>query len=272
MRYRDVLVYVVFVLSVLLMITGVVVLIMYVQHRFPQKKQETQSPWGLITPWSSPLVSSTMDTTYTEYSRDVILEIPRFLTPMECVSLITLGEQKGFSRSLIQGYLYNRQIRDSSTCWLSPSDYPLVQNIFQRLYETFDRKFPLDSFEELQLVKYTTDGMYSEHYDQCDPDTESCRMELERFTMKPRVLTTILALNQYDVDYTGGGTFFKYFSKTFRPNQGDALVFRNMKRTLSPNDDCRIEPWSIHEGLPVLSGVRYIANVWVRGNCSDLLT
>lgn len=70
-----------------------------------------------------------------------------------------------------------------------------------------------------------------------------------------RVKTALVYLND---GYEGGHTAFPAADQVFRGATGDAIVFRN---TL---DDGRPDQQSIHAGLPVLAGEKFLASRWIR--------
>jgi prolyl 4-hydroxylase len=59
-------------------------------------------------------------------------------------------------------------------------------------------------------------------------------------------------------DYEGGETSFPHTGLSFRGRAGDALLFRNA------GADGRPDPLSLHAGLPVTRGTKYLASRWIR--------
>ena len=72
-----------------------------------------------------------------------------------------------------------------------------------------------------------------------------------------RLLTVLLYLN--DVDY-GGWTQFPHIMANIVPNAGSGILFRN---TDAQNRQLRE---SLHAGLPVTNGEKWIACIWIREN------
>jgi prolyl 4-hydroxylase len=56
----------------------------------------------------------------------------------------------------------------------------------------------------------------------------------------------------------GGATAFPEVGLTVRPKRGSAVLFAN----LTP--DQQVDRRTLHAGLPVLSGCKYIATKWLR--------
>jgi prolyl 4-hydroxylase len=70
-----------------------------------------------------------------------------------------------------------------------------------------------------------------------------------------RILTALVYLSD---DYEGGETTFPHIGLSFRGRTGDALIFRNA------GPDGRPDPLSLHAGLPVTKGIKYLASRWIR--------
>ena len=95
-------------------------------------------------------------------------------------------------------------------------------------------------FEPLHIVKYEPGDFYKPHFD-CTP-------------VNVRVYTFIIILND---NYQGGETYFPNLDKYYKLGKGDALFFHNYTTN-------RLETkLSLHGGKEVLSGEKWIANMWV---------
>ena len=70
-----------------------------------------------------------------------------------------------------------------------------------------------------------------------------------------RTWTAMVYLN--DVD-EGGATWFPKAGIRVTPRRGLLLAWNNMKPDGSPNDQ------TLHEGMPVVEGVKYIVTKWFR--------
>lgn len=99
--------------------------------------------------------------------------------------------------------------------------------------------------EPLQLLRYRPGQQYFNHYDYIPGAANQ------------RIKTAILYLND---DYSGGETGFPRLNLKVKAHKGDVLLFRNAQ------PDGRREQDSEHAGMPVLSGVKYIATRWIRTN------
>jgi prolyl 4-hydroxylase len=70
-----------------------------------------------------------------------------------------------------------------------------------------------------------------------------------------RTWTAMIYLNKPDA---GGATRFKLLDMQIEPSLGRILIWNNMALDGSPN------PWTIHEGMLVESGTKYIVTKWFR--------
>jgi prolyl 4-hydroxylase len=101
--------------------------------------------------------------------------------------------------------------------------------------------------------RYEKGDEFRPHYDWFDPLSPSRREALRRGGQ--RVGTFVLYLT--DVE-EGGGTAFPVRDIEVRPRKGKALFFANTNSYGKPDRDTR------HAGLPVVKGVKFIANKWLR--------
>ena len=161
-----------------------------------------------------------------------------FLTKEQCDFLINCkGDISDYKRSKfhVRDKKGNNEYINSHTKRMSPElGLPITKICSNKL------GIPINKFKGISVVKYEKGGFIPKHTDSGD-------------TM-PRPYTIIIYLND---DYTGGETHFPMLNKSFKLNIGDALFFHNRD---SSGFDTRI---SSHEGKPVISGQKYIANIWV---------
>ena len=95
-------------------------------------------------------------------------------------------------------------------------------------------------FEPVHVVKYEQGDFYTPHFDSSSQ------------TVRP--YTFIITLND---NYQGGETYFPNLDKSYKLEKGDALFFHNYTTN-------RLETkLSLHGGKEVLSGEKWIANMWV---------
>ena len=70
-----------------------------------------------------------------------------------------------------------------------------------------------------------------------------------------RTWTAMIYLNEPEA---GGATRFKLLDFAIAPRLGRILIWNNMALDGSPN------PWTLHEGMPVEAGTKYIVTKWYR--------
>lgn len=179
-----------------------------------------------------------------------------FLTDQECEALIALAEDSGqISRSTVvqehDGVLTVDHRRSSEQAWFTRGQTPLITQIETRIAEVL--RYPATHGEGLQVLRYRDGGEYRPHFDFFDPKLGGSAKHLA--VGGQRVATLIMYLS--DVAQ-GGATAFPEVGLTVRPKRGSALLFAN----LTP--DRQVDRRTLHAGLPVLSGCKYIATKWLR--------
>lgn len=180
------------------------------------------------------------------------------LSEAECDLLVGLSEQDGkMARStVVDNVDGSRQVDDrriSDSTWFQRSENPLVSMIEARIASLI--RWPASHGEGLQVLRYQVGGEYRPHVDYFDPRLSGSKQHLQ--TGGQRVATMIMYLADVEA---GGGTRFPRIGLEFRPKKGAGLLFANIKATGEPHDQ------SLHAGLPVVEGTKYIATKWLREN------
>lgn len=172
-----------------------------------------------------------------------------FINPSEAKHILNLANPLFRESRLVSGFSEN--VRKSQTAWLSTSD-PVVKNIIQRVCSITN--IPFENAEKMQVVKYEPNGFYNPHYDASCDDKKEC-VEFEK-NGGQRKVTMILYLND---EFTGGYTDFPNLKQQYKPKKYSGLLFYSLEKN---GNKCH--PLSLHSGMPVKSGNKYIANVWLR--------
>jgi prolyl 4-hydroxylase len=182
--------------------------------------------------------------------------INNIITEEEAKYIIDMASVK-FNDSLVldnstDGKL-DTNIRKSKTAWMHKDD-PLILNIMTRIANIVN--IPLENAESLQVVKYEPNGYYKHHHDSCCDNNNSC----VQFTKNggQRIKTVLIYLND---DFTEGSTDFPALNKKIKPPKYCAVVFNPLAKNSN-----KCHPKALHAGLPVESGIKYIANLWFREN------
>jgi len=167
------------------------------------------------------------------------------LTPDECRHLALVSQMHLRPAHVIDertGSGTRHAARDCDAGTLGPPQEDLVvQAILKRVAAATGT--PLDRGESLNVLRYRSGQQYRYHLDTLPPQ------------FNQRVFSTVLYLNE---DYAGGETHFNRSGLTVKGRLGDALLFRNVTA------DGRPDQHALHAGLPVASGVKWIAMRWIR--------
>jgi len=162
----------------------------------------------------------------------------------ECDHLLAVAES-GYQPSIVNDAT-GRPVRDpirtsdgSAIHWLIED--PAIHALNRRLAAAGGTAY--EQGEPMQVLRYRQGQEYKPHFD------------FARTSENSRVTTALAYLND---DYEGGETWFLKAQIKVRGRKGDVLVFRSM------GPDGRVDPMSEHAGLPVTSGVKYLASRWIR--------
>jgi prolyl 4-hydroxylase len=168
-----------------------------------------------------------------------------FLTKAECAYLIAVAEPQ-FQPSMVvdpaTGRMIPHPVRSSDAAMFGVFAEDLAINAINRRIAALSNTSPAQG-EPLQVLRYRPGGEYKSHMDALPAEANQ------------RVLTVLVYLSD---DYEGGETRFVRTGLSFRGRAGDALLFRNA------GADGQADPMSLHAGLPVTSGVKYLASRWIR--------
>ena len=171
----------------------------------------------------------------------------------ECAELIEIGTVSDSKPSVVVDAAFNAAYetsgRRSTVVAPSVDAYPIILDIRRRI-ELFSGISQANQ-EPLQILHYTRGGKYDIHYDAFSDGSPELK------NGGNRLLTVLLYLN--DVEY-GGWTQFPHIMANIVPNAGSGILFRN---TDAQNRQLRE---SLHAGLPVTNGEKWIACIWIREN------
>ncbi|MFZ2032011.1 MAG: 2OG-Fe(II) oxygenase [Vitreimonas sp.] len=111
-----------------------------------------------------------------------------------------------------------------------------------------------EQLEPSNVLRYEVGQEYGPHYDVIRPE-EGQNFEAELRTIGQRCATVLVYLNE---GYEGGETEFPRLRLRFKGKPGDALIFWNL------STDNALERDSLHAGLPVTRGEKWLLSQWVR--------
>ncbi len=176
-----------------------------------------------------------------------------FASAAEAEALITAA-QDGLGRALVSQARAGAESlgRTGENCWLRHDTNPLINGLCKRLSALVG--LPLEHAESLQVVHYTAGQQYAPHFDAWDAATERGRRCMARGGQ--RLVTCLLYLNSVQ---RGGGTGFPKLDVEIMAKRGRLLVFHNCYAESEER-----HPHSLHTGLPVLQGDKWVCNLWFR--------
>ena len=171
------------------------------------------------------------------------------LTGEECDELVALARPR-LARALTVDATGNLQVdhrRTSAGMFFKLGELPLVAQLEQRIAGLLD--IPVSHGEGLQILHYLPGQEYTPHYDWFDPEQPGFAAVTERGGQ--RIASVVMYLNTPEA---GGGTAFPAAGLTVTALRGSAVYFAYESGDTS----------SLHAGLPVLGGEKWIATKWLR--------
>ncbi|HUA79134.1 MAG TPA: 2OG-Fe(II) oxygenase [Dyella sp.] len=172
-----------------------------------------------------------------------------FLSAEECQALIEQSSPR-LQRAATVDRSGKQQIdarRTSEGMFFTIGETPLVSRIEKRIATMLS--IPVDHGEGLQVLHYLPGQQYEPHYDWFNPDEPG----FAAVTAKggQRIASLVMYLNTPD---GGGGTAFPEIGLTVTALRGGAVYF-----AYDTGDTA-----SLHAGLPVQEGEKWIATKWLR--------
>ena len=221
------------------------------------------APVATVAAQPLPKIDTTVNTIITpdrEVEVLLTLNAPRIvllanvLSDEECDALAEYCEPR-LVRSLVvadaEGNVQVHENRTSRDVMLRRSETALIARIEARLAAL--AQWPVERSEGMQVLRYDTGDEYRAHFDWMNPDLPGLRKHMEAGGQ--RLGTFVLYLSKVE---RGGGTSFPAIGLEVMPKKGAALFF--------VNTDCQHVPdqLTLHAGNPVVKGVKFIANKWLR--------
>ena len=196
----------------------------------------------------------------TMYSANPIMyEVKDFLSSKECDAFIEAGKLRLSPSKVIsasKGKSIFHPSRVSQNCFLPHDTNELINEVSKRI--SILVQMSIRNAEAYQLVYYKVGGEYKPHFDGFDYKREKSWLE----NGGQRLITVIAYLN--DVE-EGGGTSFPEIGFDICAKKGNVVVFHNSL----PSENLPhpvIHPKSLHGGMPVVKGEKWMVNLWFREN------
>lgn len=181
--------------------------------------------------------------------RLILFDCPHFLPEALCARLIRLID-KGRRPSTIADPNGDSAFRTSETCDLDPKE-PAVRDLESRLFAL--NGINAAHGEPVQGQRYEAGQEFKPHTDYFEPDGQDFLRYCS--VAGQRTWTFMIYLNEVEA---GGGTRFKVIKKTFQPETGKLLCWDNHR------DDGTLNPATLHHGMKVRKGVKYVITKWYR--------
>ncbi len=140
--------------------------------------------------------------------------------------------------------------RTSETCDLDSTD-PVAAEVDRRIAELLG--LPLAAGEPLQGQRYAPGQEFRAHTDTFNPGGYD--FLIHTADRGQRTWTAMIYLNEPE---DGGATRFKTIGKTVQPQAGKLLAWNNLLADGRPN------PATLHQGMKVRRGTKYILTKWFR--------
>lgn len=172
-----------------------------------------------------------------------------FLAPELCAELIAIID-RDLRPSTVADDNGDDGFRTSKTCDLD-SSLQLVAALDDRLTS----QLGIDPCygEPLQGQKYEVGNEFRDHTDYFEPGGRDYQLYCS--AAGQRTWTAMIYLNE---PAAGGATRFRRLDKIIRPDTGKLVVWANMRA------DGTINPFTLHAGMKVRKGVKYVITKWYR--------
>jgi prolyl 4-hydroxylase len=187
-------------------------------------------------------------------AKPVLAVFDNLLTHKECDELIRLASIK-LERSKIvdpeTGLEEIIQDRSSYGTFFNLNEDKFIARLDRRIATVMN--WPIENGEGIQILNYKVGAEYKAHFDYFPPGDPGSAAHLAQAGQ--RVSTLVMYLN--DVE-EGGETAFPDLGLAITPKKGSAAYFEYC------NSHDQVDPLTLHSGMPVIAGEKWIATKWMR--------
>jgi prolyl 4-hydroxylase len=183
-----------------------------------------------------------------------IVVLGNVLSDEECDALIEYCVPRMERSSVVADEEGNIQVhpnRTSRDVMLRRGETAMIARIEARLAAL--AQWPVERGEGMQVLRYDMGDEYRAHFDWMNPDLPGLSRHME--VGGQRLGTFVLYLSAVE---SGGGTSFPAVGLEVMPTKGGGLFF------LNTNDRHAPDRLTLHAGSPVIKGVKFVANKWLR--------
>ena len=189
----------------------------------------------------------------------ILYVVDNFLTNEECEAFIKASEGRLKPSTVISPDKHvQHESRTSENCWIEHDANQIIHEVSKRF--SILVQMPIRNAEQYQLVYYKKGAQYKPHFDSFDYETEDGKKNWEPGGQ--RMITVIAYLNNVE---EGGETGFPELDINVPAKKGDVVVFHNTILNDSATYP-KINPKSLHGGMPVVRGEKWMVNLWFREN------
>jgi prolyl 4-hydroxylase len=183
-------------------------------------------------------------------TRELELFVVRdFLDSNTCAELIERIDRRRRPSEIADDFGIEN-FRTSETCDLDARD-SIVSEVDLKIADLLG--LPPESGEAMQGQRYAPGQEFKAHTDTFEPGGYDYFVHTAK--MGQRTWTAMIYLNQPE---DGGATRFRKIGKTIQPETGKLLAWNNLGADGRPN------PATLHQGMKVRRGTKYIITKWYR--------
>ena len=184
-----------------------------------------------------------------------LFTVDNFINEFECNWLINRAKENIRRSEVVNGDTGKNEISDvrtGSVAQLLPTlnDW-VVLNIEKKISQYL--AISMTHGELCNVLHYAKEQQYKAHYDFFHPNDPGANVA--KADGGQRYRTALIYLND---NFTGGETSFSRLNKSVKPKSGRLVVFNNTDNQYQPL------PLSLHQGMPVLSGEKWLFSKWIR--------
>jgi len=183
-----------------------------------------------------------------------IMLLQNLLDHAECDALVTLARDRLQRSPVVNPDTGDENLIDARTsmgAMFQVGEHALLQRIEARIAAVTG--VPVDHGEGLQILNYKPGGEYQPHFDFFNPKRPGEARQLR--VGGQRVATMVIYLNSPPA---GGATAFPRIGLDVAPVKGNAVLFSYKL------PDGTLDERTLHAGLPVEAGEKWIATKWLR--------
>ncbi len=187
-------------------------------------------------------------------AQPVLAVLDGLLSAGECEELIRQSRIKLSRSTIVDPHSGREEVigeRSSEGAFFRVDENEFLAGLDRRIAAVMN--WPVENGEGMQILRYGIGGEYQPHFDYFAPSDPGSQVHLAQGGQ--RVSTLVMYLNDVPA---GGETVFPELQLAVVPRQGSAVYFEYC------NSLSQVDRRTLHGGLPVQSGEKWIATKWMR--------